>query len=402
MVNGSDQKTNSGTIKWLKADNGKDLKILFVHHTAMWYRKPFFRKLSEIYDVEFLFTNVEGYNQTYGTDLSLEIPDMEGVNYRVISNKWGVAWGAVKRALGKYDIFVGGSWDTPTDVFETFLYFFAVKLKRKPFILWREDWDWNVKTTKRRFAKFLAGFFSHHADAVLVPGSKHKEFFTGLGVLPEKIFIMPNVSNLSLKEDDYENSERIRHELDLKDKKVVLFVGRLIDLKGVQYLLKAFSKLQEKMDDVVLIVAGDGECRGYLEGLTRNLKLEDKVYFQGNVDNHLLGAYYLLSNVFVLPSITTHHADACPLVVNEAMYFAKPVVTSDAVGTTFMIEEGINGFVVPEKDPEALYQALYRILKDPGLEEKMGRASKRVIEEGFTYKNMVEGFNQAVSYLKRS
>ncbi len=380
--------------------NKEDLKILFVHHTAMWYRKPFFRRLSKIYDVEFLFTNVEGYNRTYGTDLSQEIPGMGGINYRIVPNRLGVAWGAIKRAMGKYDVFVGGSWDTPTDVFETFLYFLMVKLKGKPFILWREDWDWDVKTTKRKFAKFLAGFFSRNADAVLAPGSKHKEFFTGLGVPPEKIFIMPNVSNLSIKEDDYRNSEKIRQKLGLEDKKVVLFVGRLIKLKGVQYLLEAFREIRERTDDVALIVVGDGECHGYLEELTRNLKLEDRVYFQGNVDNELLGAYYLLSNVFVLPSITTYHADACPLVVNEAMYFEKPVVTSDAVGTTFMIEDGVNGFVVPERNSKTLFKALYRIIKDPELEKKMGGASKRVIEEGFTYKNMVEGFNQAINYVK--
>lgn len=378
----------------------KEIKILFVHHTAMWYRKPFFRRLNEIYDVEFLFTNVEGYNRTYGTELIQEIPGMEGIDYCIIPNKLGVAWSAVRKAMGKYDVFVGGSWDTPTDAFETLLYFLIVKLKGKPFILWREDWDWNVKTIKRKFAKFLAGFFSRNADAVLVPGTKHREFFTGLGVSPEKIFIMPNVSNLVLKQEDYTNRDDIIEELDLEGKKTVLFVGRLIKLKGVQYLLKAFRKLLDKMEDVRLVILGDGEYRLKLEEIAHDLNLDHHVYFQGNVSNDMLGAYYLISNVFVLPSITTHHADACPLVVNEAMYFGTPVVTSDAVGTTFMIDDGVNGFVVPEKDYDALYEAIYKILKDPELEEKMRIVSKRVIEQGFTYENMVDGFNQAINLIK--
>lgn len=380
--------------------NVMGMKILFVHHTAMWYRKPFFRKLNELYDVEFLFTNVEGYNRTYGTDLSQEIPGMQGINYHVVLNRGGIAWGAIKRTLGKYDVFVGGSWDTPTDVFETFLYFLFVKLKGKPFILWREDWDWNVKNTKRKFAKFLAGFLARHADAILVPGIKHKEFFTGLKAASDKIFIMPNVSNLTLKEEDYRNSEKIRYELDLENKKIILFTGRLIDLKGVKYLIEAFKHLQKKIKDTRLVIVGDGECRDDLEELTHDLKLQDKVYFAGNVDNNLLGAYYLLSNVFVLPSITTHHADACPLVVNEAMYFGKPVVTSDAVGTTFMIEEGVNGYVVPERNSEALCEALYKILSDFELENKMGQTSKEIIQENFTYQNMIDGFKQAMDYLK--
>ncbi|OPY25676.1 MAG: Trehalose synthase [Methanobacterium sp. PtaU1.Bin242] len=380
--------------------NREDPKILFIHHTAMWYRIPFFRSLSELYDVQFLFTNVEGYNKTYDTQLSHDILGMESVNYKVVPNRWGIAWGAIKRTLGEYDVFVGGSWDTPTDVIETLFYFIIVKLKRKPFVLWREDWDWNVQSNKRKIAKALAGFLGRHANAVLVPGSKHQEFFTGLGVSPEKVFIMPNVSNLMIKKDDYTNRDMIRSELNLNEKKIILLVGRLIDLKGVQYLIKAFHKLQKKMDDVVLIIVGEGECREELEKLTQKFDLEDMVYFRGNVDQKLLGAYYLLCNLFVLPSITTHHADACPLVVNEAMYFTKPVITSDAVGTTFMIKNGINGYVVPERDSEALYQALYKILSNPELEENMGKASKKVIDEGFTYQNMVEGFKKALNYLK--
>jgi glycosyltransferase involved in cell wall biosynthesis len=275
-----------------------------------------------------------------------------------------------------------------------------VKFKNRPFILWREDWDWNVQSTKRRLVKILAGFLSRRADAILVPGSKHKEFFTKLGVSSEKIFIMPNVSNLTIKDSDYPNMNRISDEMGLKDEKVILLVGRLIELKGVKFLLKAFSKLIQRMDDVVLVIVGDGECREDLEKLSMDLNLDGNVYFRGNVDNELVGAYYLLCNVFVLPSITTHHADACPLVVNEAMYFAKPVITSDAVGTTFMIKNGVNGFVVPEQDSDALFKALYNILTDSELEKRMGEASKKVINEGFTYQNMLDGFNQALNYIK--
>lgn len=382
-------------------NNHQKSRILFVHHTAMWYRKPFFKALSQSYPVEFLFTNVEGYNQTYQTQLSQKIPGMDGVNYRVVPKRLGLAWGAIKRVMGDYDIFVGGSWDTPSDLTETIFYFLIVKLKKRPFILWREDWDWNVHSLKRKLVKFFAGFFGRHADAVLVPGIKHCEFFSNLGVSTEKIFTMPNVSNITLKDQDYHHRDMIIQENNLKGKKIVLFVGRLIDLKGVQYLLPAFAKLRQKMENVVLFILGEGECQEELENISRNLKLENKVYFMGNIDNELLGAYYLLCNVFVLPSITTHYADACPLVVNEAMYFGKPVVTSDAVGTTFMIEEGVNGYVVEERNSEALFEALYRILSDDALEEKMGQASKKIIEDGFTYQNMMEGFNQAMEFLNK-
>jgi glycosyltransferase involved in cell wall biosynthesis len=375
-------------------------KILFVHHTAMWYRKPFFKGLSKIHDVEFVFNNVERYNLTYDTDLSPVIEGLEGVNYTVKKNFMGISWGAIRKTMGNYDVFVGGSWDTPGDALETMLHLLIVKIKRKPFILWREDWDWSVNSLKRKFVKVLAGFFGRNADAILVPGSKHRDFFISLGVEPENIFIMPNVSNIKVREEDYTNRDEIEREFGFEGKKVILYVGRLIDLKGVNYLIEAFSQLSKKMDDAVLLIVGEGEWKKKLEKLSEELGIQEKVYFTGNIDNELLGAYYLLSNVFVLPSITTYFADACPLVVNEAMTFGKPVITSDAVGTTFMIEDGKNGFVVPERNSEALYKAIETVLSDDVLEKRMGENSKKLIEKDFTYKRMLEGFQRAVDHLE--
>ena len=385
----------------LTSDDKSKINILMVHHTAMWYRKPFFRMLSKIYDIKFLFTNVESYNKTYDTDLSQKIEGLEGVKYGVVKNYHGISLGAIRATMGSYDIFVGGSWDTPTDAIETLFYFFIVKLRRKPFILWREDWDWNVKSFKRSVVKKLAGFIGRNVDAIVVPGTKHREFFTSLGVKSDKVFIMPNVSNIEHTEDDELNRNIIETDLKLVDKKVVLFVGRLIDLKGVDFLIKAFHKLLARQENAVLLVVGDGPEKHYLESLARDLKIEDSVIFTGNIDNHLLGGYYMASDVFVLPSITTYFADACPLVVNEAMYFGKPVITSDAVGTTFMIKDGENGYVVPERDVDELENAMFKVLSDPYLEENMGRSSKQLIDTSFRYENMIKGFSQAVNKVIR-
>ncbi len=383
----------------MKSGDRRGINILLLHHTAMWYRKPFFQKLSQLYSVKFVFTNVDSYNKTYDTNISQKIEGLEGLNYRVVKNYSGIAFGAINETLGDYDIFVGGSWDTLTDALETLSYFFIVKLRRKPFILWREDWDWNVKSFKRSFVKMLAGFIGRNADAILVPGTKHRKFFTSLGVNGDKIFIMHNVSNIEITDTDHYNKIKIQEELELNDKKVVLFVGRLIDLKGVEYLIKALSKLTAKIESAVLLVVGDGPAKPKLELLTMELQISDKVIFTGNIDNSNIGSYYMLADVFVLPSITTYFADACPLVVNEAMYFGNPVITTDAVGTTFMIKNGENGYVVPERDSDSLEDAIFKVLNDPELEKKMGEVSKKLIKSSFRYENMINGFNQAFKYV---
>ena len=383
----------------MKSAETSDIKILMVHHTAMWYRKPFFRMLSKIYPIKFLFTNVDSYNKTYDTDLSKEIEGLEGLDYRVVKNYHGISLGAMKATIEDYDVFVGGSWDTLTDVIETLFYFLVVKIQRKPFILWREDWDWNVKSLKRFMVKKFAGFIGRNVDAVLVPGTKHREFFTKLGVKPENVFIMPNVSNIEASKNDEIYRDQIIEGLNLQNKKVALFVGRLIDLKGVDYLIKAFKGVTEKLDDSVLLIVGEGPEKTKLEDLAGKLGLDDRVIFMGNIDNSKLGGYYMLSDVFVLPSITTYFADACPLVVNEAMYFSNPVITTDAVGTTFMINDGENGYVVPERNPEELEKAILTVLSDPDLEKRMGIASKKLIKTSFRYDNMIQGFEQAINHI---
>jgi glycosyltransferase involved in cell wall biosynthesis len=380
----------------LRSSKAFDTKILMVHHTAMWYRKPFFRMLSQIYPIKFFFTNVESYNKTYDTELSGKIDGLDGVNYTVVKNYHGLSLGAMKATLGDYDVFVGGSWDTLTDLIETMVYFIIVKTRRKPFILWREDWDWNVKSLKRSLVKKFAGFIGRNVDAILVPGTKHREFFSKLGVKSDSIFIMPNVSNIEAGKNDQIYRDEIKEELELENKKITLFVGRLIDLKGVDFLIKSFKGVSEKIDDAVLLIVGDGPEKPALETLSSELGLDGKVLFTGNIDNSKLGAYYMLADLFVLPSITTYFADACPLVVNEAMYFSKPVITSDAVGTTFMIKDGENGYVVPEKNSEALEKAILTILSDTNLRIKMGHVSKKLIETSFKYDNMIQGFNQAL------
>jgi glycosyltransferase involved in cell wall biosynthesis len=375
-------------------------KILFVHNTTMWYTIPFFKRLSKIYDVKFVFTHIEVSNDVYGVELSGEIEGLEDVSYKALKNYFGIAFGLIKELLrDDCDIIV----DSFISI-EAMFSFTIAKLRRKPIIFWSEAWDWEKrKTLKRKLFAPLFNFVVSHSDAFFVPGSRHKEYFVSLGASPDKVFIMPNVSNITVKDEDYVNREKLKDELDIGPKKVVLYVGRLTKQKGIEHLIEAFAKLRNEINDVVLIIVGRGECRDELELLAKNLNIKDSVYFMSYVKNELLPPYYLLCDICVMPSITYDQADAWGFIINEAMYFGKPVIATDAVGAAYdMIKDGENGFMVPEKDSESLYIAMKKILSDPELEKKMGEESKRIIEDGFRYENMVDGFREAVEYVSTS
>jgi len=368
-------------------------KILFVHNTAMWYRRPFFKRLSEIYNVRFIFTDIQESKEVYGVELSENIEGLEGVRYKALKNYFGVAFGILKELGGDYEVLI----KTLEPNIETIFCLIISKLRRKTIILWTETWGWQDGSIKRKIYSLYCKSILPFCDAILVPGSIHKEYVISLGALSNRIFIMPNVSNISVKEEDYINKEILKEKLKIEDKKVVLYVGRLIKRKGVEYLIKAFAKLKNERNNIVLILIGRGECGDELELLSKNLDIGDSVYFMGYVEDELLPAYYLLCDVCVVPSITYGIADPWVFIVNETMYFGKPVIATDAVGAAFdIIKDGVNGFMVPEKDSDALYEAMKKIISDPELEERMGEESKRIIEEGFRYEHMIDGFRKAV------
>ncbi len=373
-------------------------KILFIHNTAMWYRRPFFLKLSQIYPVKFIFTHIKASKEIYDVEISTKIEGLDGVNYKALKNYFRLAPGVIKEAMGSYDILVGGNWDTIPELLETLTFLSIARIRKKKYIIWTEEWDWKEESRAKKLVKPLIKLILRNSSAVLVPGSKHREYAISLGSTPEKVFIIPNASNITYKQkiDIPELKERYK----LENKKIILYVGRLIERKGVQYLIRAFDILQKEMDDVVLIIVGTGEYKKELEELSRELKIQDKFHFQGNIKNEELPRYYQICDLCVVPSITHGIGDPWVFVLNEAMYFAKPVIATDAVGAAFdMVENGENGFIVPQKDSKSLYKSMKEVLSHPELTQAMGKKSKSIVEERFRYKNMVNGFNEAINYL---
>jgi glycosyltransferase involved in cell wall biosynthesis len=347
--------------------------------------------------MRFIFTHMHVSKDLYGVDMA-KVEGMEGLDYQILPTHLGLAWGVIGHALTNYEIMVGGSWDTLPEALETIFYFILCRIRGKSFILWREDWNWGESSTSGRLLKPFIRFIVKNSNAVLVPGSIHQQYFISLGASPDKIFIMPNVSNLDLPDDLESMVRKIKHSHGWEDKKIILYVGRLIKRKGVQYLINALNEIDN--EEYVLMVVGEGEYQEDLEKLVREQDLTDKVLFQGKVANDQLAQYYSLCDVVVVPSITYGIGDPWVMVLNEAMLLKKPVIATTAVGAAQdMILDGKNGFIIPEKDVKALSNKLDLILSDPKTVEEMGQKSYNIIKNRFQYPNMVDGFKKAVKYV---
>jgi rhamnosyl/mannosyltransferase len=161
--------------------------------------------------------------------------------------------------------------------------------------------------------------------------------------------------------------------------RVILFVGRLIYYKGVEYLIRAMPKV-----DAHVVIGSEGPLKEPLEALARGLGVASKVTFAGNISDEDLPCYYLASDVFCLPSVA--RSEAFGIVQLEAMAAGIPVVnTSLKSGVVYVSPDGVTGLTVPPADPEALAAALNRLLGDEALRRRLGEQGRIRVRSEFTH-----------------
>ncbi len=164
----------------------------------------------------------------------------------------------------------------------------------------------------------------------------------------------------------------------------LLLVGRLRYYKGLDTLLCALVDLP----DLRLQVVGDGPMQTPWETLATELGVADRVTFRGRVGDEDLPECYRQADIFVLPA--NARAEAFGTVLLEAMACGLPCITTEVgSGTSWVVEDGVTGLVVPPRDPEALATAIRSLLDAPDKMSEMGKAGRNRVEAEFTTDKMV-------------
>jgi len=166
---------------------------------------------------------------------------------------------------------------------------------------------------------------------------------------------------------------------------LILSVGRMVPKKGMGDLISACRLLMTRGVRFRCVIVGEGPLRGELESQIRELGLERLVTFLGAMAHDGLVSLYGQASVFALaPHITEDgDRDGIPNVLAEAMAAGIPVVSTSVSGIPELIEDGRTGVLVGPRDPEALADAVERLLRDPALRQKLVVAARRKIEDGF-------------------
>ena len=226
---------------------------------------------------------------------------------------------------------------------------------------------------------FIRYWIRKYSNQIIVLGEKLKEqMIKEYNVPEEKVHAIPIGQH---DVDPFKNYER----KDLKeDGNLILFLGRIYKYKGLEYLIKAEPMITEQAPDAKIVIAGTGEDFKKYEKMMMN---REKFTVHNYHISYKEGAeLFQRCSVVVLPYIDASQSAVIPL----AYAFKKPVVVTDVGAIPEIVDEGITGFIVPPRNPEALADAIVKLLKNEDLRKSMGENAYRKLREDLSWDIVAE------------
>lgn len=240
------------------------------------------------------------------------------------------------------------------------------------------------KKTRRKYGKKMKQLFKQ-GDLFTVTSKNNRKILIKYGCPKKKII----VHHSGIDVDKFAFKPRIYPE---NGKIYILSVGRLVEKKGMKYLIKAFKKVSKKYPQVHLRIAGDGELRGKLKRLVKRLGLKKRVTFLGELSHDQVAKEMQKCHLFVLASVKDRNGnqEGIPNVLKEAMASGMPVVSTRHAGIPELVEDGKSGYLVPEKNSKALSKAIIKLIRHPEKWEEMGRRGREKVEKSFNVHKQTE------------
>lgn len=354
-------------------------RILFLTNYASPYRVRFFDELGKSAQVTVLYSDRRGtlshrdekwFEEGAGGFRAVQLSGAIGKGRRTLCI-------SVLRWLKRdYDAIIVAGYSSPTVI----LAMLWMRLLGIPFYM---EIDGGLIREDRGLLYRVKRFLVRLPSGWLSTGTYPTRYLTHYGADPDAVVEYP-FSSL-FREDILEEiptkqeKQELRRQLDIREERVILAIGQFVHRKGFDVLLHAAKTLPA---DVGVYIVG-GEAGEVYTNLRQELGLTN-VHFWGFRQRQELAKLYKAADLFCLPT----REDIWGLVINEAMAFGLPVVTTDrCVAGLELVENGVNGYLTPIEDPNALSECLNRVLSSDM--ETMGRASLRKIR-GYTIEAMAE------------
>jgi colanic acid/amylovoran biosynthesis glycosyltransferase len=220
-----------------------------------------------------------------------------------------------------------------------------------------------------------------HAQCFTVNSNYTYKIAESIGCPTEKLVKLP------MGVDCNQFMPRPHHGYDKKTDVIkILYVGRLVEIKGVDLAIRSIARLSSLTDKKIrFVVVGDGDMRNEAEKLVKDFNLQSIVEFRGSLSQKETIECFANSDIFLFPGVTAKDGrqEAQGLVIQEAQAMELPVVVSDAGGVPEGLIDGESGFVIPERDVDAIAKALKYLLENPEKRASMGRKGREFVRERF-------------------
>lgn len=324
------------------------MKVLFLTNIPVPYRIDFFNELGKYCDLTVVFeaTRVDGINFNWNDD---KIDSFKAI----FLNQGNIDEGKIDTRIfkyidkKKYDIIVATNYSYRTEM-AAIIY---MKLKRIPYLM--ETDGGIIKYGENKLKKIYKTFLVSGAKGYLSPSAKSDDYLVYYGAKRDRIhrysFTSLKNSDILLNVISSKEKKQLRQKLNVPYDRVVLSVGQFIHRKGFDILLKACKNIDKNIG--VYIVGGE-PTQEYID-LRKKYKLGN-VHFEGFKTKEELAEYFKMSDIFVLPT----REDIWGLVINEAMAYGLPVVTTDnCIAGLELVDDG-NGAIVPVEDVCSLADAI--------------------------------------------
>lgn len=179
-----------------------------------------------------------------------------------------------------------------------------------------------------------------------------------------------------------ENYPYLKKDFNFSGSPVLLTVARLEEKKGYRYALDAMVEILKRYPDAVYHIVGLGSLKNELQELTSTLGLVDNVNFHGYCNRKKIFEFYREATVFLLPSVTASNGDmeGQGLVLQEAQAVGLPVISTLHNGIPDGVLEGETGFLVPEKDSDAIVEKIFYLTEHPSEAVQMGKSGRKFVQ----------------------
>ena len=246
-------------------------------------------------------------------------------------------------------------------------------------------------TYKNKFYQLVVPKCVGHLDKVVCISHATKNECIQRGISEEKLIVIPH----GIKDEFYmmgERKEKLRNNLskklniDLKNKKILLSVGRLVERKGIHWFIESVVPKIVGQRNIVYLIAGDGICREKIKkGINKN-NLENCVTMLGKVDHEMLKLLYNTSDIFVMPNIPVKgDMEGFGIVAMEAASCGVPVVASDMEGIKDAVKDEKNGFLIEYYNMQEFVNVVTKLLKDDNEREEFGKIAREFSLENYCW-----------------